>query len=199
MDSKDWLESAKTRDDDRPIFDRTEHKDGLSIAGDGHRFHVAEDDLKEYVDWKSILRKVKPISKGITVAFNPKYLINALTGLDNVAVLHVSGRGDFIEISGTVSQRYSPDKTKCYAIIAAMSDGREPHQLWRPIEIDSSEPEEDQEEVPPTVKTLKTALKQMLYQFKDNASTTEEKAAVGFAEGVLGFGSHHVPSKRTRD
>lgn len=142
-----WLLKAASTDDARPVLEDIHVNDNSIVATDGWRMHWVdkegvsafaevsdktmnlgkiragenliepeEHDDFNYPDCKSLIPTREPVFE---VAINPKFLVDALQGLDTAVVLRFFGTTGPFEVMGKIASK-DADDTNVYALIMPM-------------------------------------------------------------------------------
>ena len=152
-----WVQRAKSKDRTRPILTGV-NVNGSVVACDGFRLHAVKTseftllpalsgnilDLSNvkagegmvelsvipgsYPEYNQILPAGIP---AFEIAVNPKLLIDALTGLGNIAVLKFYGSDKPMEVYGKIEANHGDD-TRTYSLIMPMFLNGEWSNTWRP-------------------------------------------------------------------
>jgi hypothetical protein len=153
-----WVNKTVSKDDARPVLE-TVNTNGHLLSADGHRLHAAnvkldlEPGLYTYKTVGTTViateSELTPsnypntdviIPKGIRyveIAINPKYLADALSGMDNMARIFIQVKEDETQSVIHVTQPiqvfgHTKDDTELYALVMPMHDTN--HELgWQPL------------------------------------------------------------------
>jgi len=133
MNKTEWVERATAKDSDRPTLKRINFEDGLIVATDGFRLHVAKDDNLPYPKWRDgVSEVIENKESGIYIMLDAEYLKDAIQGGHSV-ILHVTEFDKPIELN-VISYG---DRTN-YALIMPKVTGEEANKVikdfWRPVE-----------------------------------------------------------------
>jgi hypothetical protein len=137
MNKTEWVERATSKTSDRPTLKRINFEDGLIVATDGFRLHVAKDDDLPYPKWQEkVIEAIEHKNDGVYITLDAEYLRDAIQGGHSV-ILHITAFNEPIEIN-TIS--YGDEKN--YALIMPKIVGPENKAIkdfWRPIEKSEEE------------------------------------------------------------